>query len=173
MAPDVDHSKRWKTRTVLDCKAPVFNETFMLWVIFVLFDCSQFSVIPFFGFYKMKHAVSRHLIDGSVMLNILWLLLMTGSISSSVFLAFRPDSEFRSESAGCLLFSWIGRISFKSSEGKAIVFWTKLDIDGWAFEMLILCSRDVDEEDEKKRLVVTLWNRNRTSRLYVLILVCF
>ncbi|KTF96058.1 hypothetical protein cypCar_00032143, partial [Cyprinus carpio] len=30
IAPDVDHSKRWKTRTVLDCKSPVFNETFML-----------------------------------------------------------------------------------------------------------------------------------------------
>ncbi|XP_065140361.1 regulator of G-protein signaling 3 isoform X1 [Paramisgurnus dabryanus] len=28
--PDVDHSKRWKTRTVIDCKAPVFNETFVL-----------------------------------------------------------------------------------------------------------------------------------------------
>ncbi|XP_056602025.1 regulator of G-protein signaling 3-like isoform X2 [Triplophysa dalaica] len=30
MAPDIDHSRRWKTRTVLDCKAPVFNETFMI-----------------------------------------------------------------------------------------------------------------------------------------------
>ncbi|XP_052413284.1 regulator of G-protein signaling 3 isoform X2 [Carassius gibelio] len=30
IAPDVDHSKRWKTRTVLDCKSPVFNESFML-----------------------------------------------------------------------------------------------------------------------------------------------
>ncbi|XP_068077654.2 regulator of G-protein signaling 3 isoform X1 [Danio rerio] len=30
IAPDVDHSKRWKTRTVLDCKSPVFNEGFML-----------------------------------------------------------------------------------------------------------------------------------------------
>ncbi|XP_051955015.1 regulator of G-protein signaling 3-like [Xyrauchen texanus] len=30
IAPDVDHSKRCKTRTVLDSKSPVFNETFML-----------------------------------------------------------------------------------------------------------------------------------------------
>ncbi|KAK2911626.1 hypothetical protein Q8A67_003759 [Cirrhinus molitorella] len=30
ITPDVDHSKRWKTRTVLDCKSPVFNETFMI-----------------------------------------------------------------------------------------------------------------------------------------------
>lgn len=37
IAPDVDHSKRWKTRTVLDCKSPVFNETFMLWVILLEF----------------------------------------------------------------------------------------------------------------------------------------
>ncbi|TRY99072.1 hypothetical protein DNTS_021175 [Danionella cerebrum] len=30
IAPDVDHSKRWKTRTILGCKSPVFNEAFML-----------------------------------------------------------------------------------------------------------------------------------------------
>ncbi|XP_072520527.1 regulator of G-protein signaling 3 isoform X2 [Salminus brasiliensis] len=28
LVPDVDHSKRQRTRTVLDCKNPVFNETF-------------------------------------------------------------------------------------------------------------------------------------------------
>ncbi|XP_036454495.1 regulator of G-protein signaling 3-like isoform X2 [Colossoma macropomum] len=30
LVPDADHSKRQKTRTVLDCKNPVFNETFAI-----------------------------------------------------------------------------------------------------------------------------------------------
>ncbi|KAI4892642.1 hypothetical protein NFI96_021631 [Prochilodus magdalenae] len=30
LVPDVDHSKRRRTRTVLDCKNPVFNETFAI-----------------------------------------------------------------------------------------------------------------------------------------------
>ncbi|XP_028852576.1 regulator of G-protein signaling 3 isoform X2 [Denticeps clupeoides] len=30
IVPDVDHSKRWKTKTIFDCKNPAFNETFLL-----------------------------------------------------------------------------------------------------------------------------------------------
>ncbi|KAG5281590.1 hypothetical protein AALO_G00074040 [Alosa alosa] len=30
VVPDADHTKRWRTRTILDCRAPTFNETFVL-----------------------------------------------------------------------------------------------------------------------------------------------
>ncbi|KAL2092347.1 hypothetical protein ACEWY4_012145 [Coilia grayii] len=30
VVPDVDHTRRWRTRTILDCKSPTFNETFVL-----------------------------------------------------------------------------------------------------------------------------------------------
>lgn len=133
-----------------------------------LYDVSDISLFllfaMFFRFNKRKHAVSRFLMDESIMFNILRSLTSFND-RLYIFIGLVAFSTWqRVQVWGCPLFRWIGRISFKSLEDNAIVFWGKLDIDGWAFEMLILCSRDVDEDDEKKRLVVTIWNRDRTSR---------
>lgn len=80
-------------------------------------------------------------------------------ISISLF-----NRDFRADSPGSLLLAE-KRLSFSSLwRRRPLCFWMKLDIDGWAFEVLHLCCRDVDEVDQKKRLLLTVWNRNRTSR---------